>query len=49
MQGVLQPFTFTKSKIQELERKMDEQVQLLVAAHVSLCLANVGHQPYFDP
>jgi hypothetical protein len=49
IQGVLQLFSFTKPKIQELERKMDEQVQILVAAHVSLCLANVGYQPYFDP
>jgi hypothetical protein len=35
MQGVLQPFSFTKLKIQELEKKMDEQVQIIVAAHVS--------------
>ncbi len=37
VQGVLQPFVFTKLKIQELEKEMDEQVQILVAAHVSSC------------
>jgi len=46
MQGVLQPFSFTKFKIQELERKMDEQVQILVAAHVSSCSASLGYQPH---
>ena len=46
MQGVLQPFAFTKLKIQELERKMDEQVQILVAAHVSSYSASLGYQPH---
>ena len=46
MQGVLQPFAFTKLKIQELERKMDERVQILVAAHVSSSSARLGYQPH---
>jgi hypothetical protein len=46
MQGVLQPFSFTKLKIQHLESKMDEQVQILVAAHVSSYSAILGYQPH---